>query len=280
MAIIKIGRVRLVDEGAYVPEKEYEPLSVVDYDHSVYFAKKHVPNFEYPNIEDSEYWYLMAKAGKQGDQGPIGFSAYDVAVQSGYQGNVTQWLEELKGLNAYELAKSELGFDGTLEEWLDTFRGEKGFKGDKGEKGDTGKPFKLAKIFSSIQEMEESFEEYELYDIVVINTGSIEDEDTAKVFTKGEEEWEYLLDLSGATGLQGPKGDPFEREDFSDEDLLALKGDTGEQGPKGDTGSDGLTAYQVAVANGFVGNETEWLKTLKGKDAFEYSKRNAYLVSK
>lgn len=32
-------------------------------------------------------------------------------------------------------------------------------------------------------------------------------------------------------------------------------------------GSNGLSAYQVAVANGFVGNEAAWLASLRGADA-------------
>lgn len=43
-----------------------------------------------------------------------------------------------------------------------------------------------------------------------------------------------------------------------------------EVGMKGLQGSDGKSAYEVAVKNGFKGTESEWLGTLKG-DAFEYS---------
>lgn len=32
------------------------------------------------------------------------------------------------------------------------------------------------------------------------------------------------------------------------------------------TGKDGLSAYEVAVKNGFVGSESAWLLSLKGKD--------------
>lgn len=39
------------------------------------------------------------------------------------------------------------------------------------------------------------------------------------------------------------------------------KGDKGEPGP---AGADGLSAYEVAVAAGFVGSQTEWLASLKG----------------
>lgn len=47
-------------------------------------------------------------------------------------------------------------------------------------------------------------------------------------------------------------------------------GNNGEQGPKGDkgdigeVGNDGLSAYEIAVKNGYIGTEPEWLLSLKG----------------
>lgn len=41
-------------------------------------------------------------------------------------------------------------------------------------------------------------------------------------------------------------------------------------GMQGAQGSDGKSAYEIAVKNGFKGTESEWLSTLKG-DAFKYS---------
>ena len=38
----------------------------------------------------------------------------------------------------------------------------------------------------------------------------------------------------------------------------------GEAGPKGDSGNNGKSAYELAVDNGFVGTEAEWLNSLKG----------------
>jgi len=57
---------------------------------------------------------------------------------------------------------------------------------------------------------------------------------------------------TGATGPQGPQGDP------------GATGATGATGPQGDPGADGASAYEVAVANGFVGDETAWLASLVG----------------
>lgn len=59
----------------------------------------------------------------------------------------------------------------------------------------------------------------------------------------------------GADGLPGAKGD---------------KGDTGERGLKGDKGDtgergqDGKSAYEIAVAHGYDGDEEEWVYSLKG----------------
>ena len=50
---------------------------------------------------------------------------------------------------------------------------------------------------------------------------------------------------------------------FSDNKTLQEKYDNGELG--GGSGTAGKSAYEIAVDNGFVGTETEWLKSLKGE---------------
>ena len=52
--------------------------------------------------------------------------------------------------------------------------------------------------------------------------------------------------------------------EFSDNKTLQEKYDNGELG--GGTGTSGKSAYEIAVDNGFVGTETEWLESLKGSD--------------
>jgi hypothetical protein len=46
---------------------------------------------------------------------------------------------------------------------------------------------------------------------------------------------------------------------------LTNSSNKGEKGDKGDPGINGESAYQVAVRNGFVGTESEWLNSLKGE---------------
>ena len=48
------------------------------------------------------------------------------------------------GKSAYEIAV-EYGFEGSEEEWLASLKGEKGDKGDKGDRGEQGLPGKDGK---------------------------------------------------------------------------------------------------------------------------------------
>lgn len=94
----------------------------------------------------------------EGLRGDTGLSAYELAVQDGYQGTLQEWLKSLGGADAYEVAKSA-GYTGSREEWLKTLIGETGLsayelaksegyegsltewiaslKGEKGDKGDS-----------------------------------------------------------------------------------------------------------------------------------------------
>ena len=48
--------------------------------------------------------------------------------------------------------------------------------------------------------------------------------------------------------------------------------DTGSGSSTGTSGKDGRSAYEIALDNGFVGSETAWLESLKGKDGAQGSK--------
>lgn len=47
-----------------------------------------------------------------------GLSAYELAVQQGYDGTVQEWLDSLSGKSAYDIAV-ENGYSGTEQEWAD-----------------------------------------------------------------------------------------------------------------------------------------------------------------
>lgn len=64
----------------------------------------------------------------------------------------------------------------------------------------------------------------------------------------------------GEDGAAGPKGDKGDTGTKGADGLPGAKGDTGEHG------QDGKSAYEIAVANGYVGDEAQWLASLKGRD--------------
>lgn len=68
----------------------------------------------------------------------------------------------------------------------------------------------------------------------------------------GEVSWIDLVALADLIGPPGADG------------VNGLDGSPGADGQDGAPGADGASAYEVAVANGFVGDETAWLASLVG----------------
>ena len=84
--------------------------------------------------------------GKDGKDGENGKSAYEIAVQNGYDGTESDWLESLKGQKGDTGEPGAAGAKGDPGEKGDQGEpgtpGEKGDRGEKGEKGDAGAPGK------------------------------------------------------------------------------------------------------------------------------------------
>ena len=74
--------------------------------------------------------------GANGEKGTDGKSAYQIAVEQGYQGSESDWLSSLKGDKG---EKGDTGLQGERGEKGETGQqGEQGPMGEKGEKGDAG----------------------------------------------------------------------------------------------------------------------------------------------
>jgi hypothetical protein len=71
-----------------------------------------------------------------------------------------------------------------------------------------GEGFKIEKVYTSVSEMEGDFANPDLLegDFAIINTGSVEDEDNAKLYAKGKTEWVFVTDMSGMSGKDGVNG--------------------------------------------------------------------------
>ncbi len=74
--------------------------------------------------------------------------------------------------------------------------------------GRAGKDFRIKKTYTSITEMENDFSgtDVDTFEFALIDTGSVEDEDTGKLYCKGDAGWSYIGDLSGKQGIKGEPG--------------------------------------------------------------------------
>lgn len=80
---------------------------------------------------------LIGPEGRPGLLGPEGRSAYQIAVENGFDGNEVDWLLSLagpKGESAYEAAVAA-GFAGTKDDWLKSLVGTPGASGASGVAG-------------------------------------------------------------------------------------------------------------------------------------------------
>ncbi|BCM95211.1 putative tail fiber protein [Burkholderia phage FLC6] len=208
--------------------------------------------------------------GPQGLQGPTGAdgkSAYDVAVAGGFAGTQAQWLASLKGLqgdSAYQVAVAQ-GFAGTQAQWLASLVGAKGDTGAQGTTGATGatgqSAYQAAVAAGFVGDINAWLASLKgakgdtgaqgvslAYIGDFANSGAIPAGTLSQVATAGG----HIFINNGTTWVdagpvaQGPQG------------IQGVKGDTGA------TGATGQSAYQAAVAGGFVGTQAQWLASLVG----------------
>lgn len=118
-------------------------------------------------------------------------------------------------------------------------------------------------------------------------------------FSGSEEEW-----LKSLKGEQGPKGDEGQQGPMGPQGPKGDKGDTGERGPQGVAGPqgpqgpegkrgrdgangqdglngvNGLSAYEIALKNGFVGTEKQWIQYLAQNKSLIDSIADTYVTKK
>ncbi|PEG89521.1 hypothetical protein CP358_04580 [Lactobacillus sp. UMNPBX7] len=116
--------------------------------------------------------------------------------------------------------------------------GDRGPDGKQGPQGDPGKPFSISKVFKSKAEMKgDGLSEGDF----AIIASSVNDPDNASLFVWDGKEFNFIVDLSGATGLQGPQGkDGIQGPQGN-------PGKDGAQGPQGVPGKDGKDADNNAI---------------------------------
>lgn len=179
-------------------------------------------------------------SGKFGETDPMKANAQGKVINRGVKGTSVEKAEvDEKGHLIVSLDDGEsqdagyvVGPKGDKGAKGDT--GDKGDKGDPGKdgvvtfealtdeqkaslKGDKGDPFTIAKVYKSVAAMNADYGNSSIPQgaFVVIDTGSVEDADTGKLYVKGGSSYTYLTDLSGAQGIRGPAGPKGETQDVS-----------------------------------------------------------------
>lgn len=191
--------------------------------------------------ENGNWWVFDSAYNEYVDSGYTAFgkTAYEYAVEQGYTGTEEDFGRMLAEIpNAVKDAKQAVKdskevlqnppkiVDGNwyIYDYVnDTYQ-------DSGINA-VGDAFTIVKTYPSIQAMEDDYNNPEVKtgQFVMIDTGDVENEEDSRLYLKGDTEWKFISDLSGAQGIQG------------------------------------LSAYQVAVQHGFEGTEAEWLISLKGE---------------
>lgn len=191
--------------------------------------------------ENGNWWVFDSALNEYADTGATAYgkTAYEYAVEQGYTGTEEDFGRMLAEVpNAVKDAKQAVKdskevlqnppkiVDGNwyIYDYVnDTYQ-------DSGINA-VGDAFTIVKTYPSIQAMEDDYNNPEVKtgQFVMIDTGNVENEEDSRLYLKGDTEWKFISDLSGAQGIQG------------------------------------LSAYQVAVQHGFEGTEAEWLISLKGE---------------
>ena len=173
--------------------------------------------------------------GPKGDDGLNGKSAYDLAVEAGFEGNVSEWLLTLVGekgdIGASVSDISMTATDGLVDTYtitfsdgsMESFTVTNGIDGINGSDGMDGANGKDGAGISSIT--------------LTASEGNV---DT------------YTITL-----------DNGKTETFTVTN--GYKGDKGDKGETGSTGEKGKSAYEIAVDEGFEGDVKSWLLSLVGE---------------
>ena len=205
--------------------------------------------------ENGNWWIFDPALNEYADTGATAYgkTAYEYAVEQGYTGTEEDFGRMLAEVpNAVKDAKQAIKdskevlqnppkiVDGNwyIYDYVnDTYQ-------DSGINA-VGDAFTIVKTYSSVQAMEDDYNNPEVKagQFVMIDTGNVENEEDSRLYLKGDTEWKFISDLSGAQGIQGLSAYQVAVqhgfEGTEDEWLISLKGEKGETGPKGDKGDTG-----------------------------------------
>ena len=198
--------------------------------------------------------------GERGENGTDGQDGITPTI-----GNNGDWY--LGGIDTGKPSRGVQGEQGV--QGIQGIQGERGIQGETGPQGPQGEPFTIKKTYSSVAEMNADFNNMALGDYVMI-ASSVEVEDNAKLYTKGQSQWIFITDFSGATGIQGPQGERGPQGVQGEQGIQGIQGPQGIQGVAG----VGITSVTKTSTSGnvdtytilFTNNSTTTFQITNGDD--------------
>ena len=180
-----------------------------------------------------------------------GKSAYEIAVEYGFEGTELEWLESLKGADGKDGKDGKDGRDGADgKDGVDGANGLDGYNGTDGADGldgMNGRDGKDGRDGVDGKDGTDGKNGLSAYEIALQHgyTGTIE---------------EFVALLLGT----GENNEPATEEDI-EQGEAAVEGEIEiEEGSGSYIPVPGKSAYEIALDHGFIGTEEEWLETLKG----------------
>jgi hypothetical protein len=113
------------------------------------------------------------------------------------------------------------------------------FKGDQGEKGEAGMGFRIAKTYDSVEQMNNDYSNPDILEGNFVLITGLGVEEHGYLYVKTNTRFDFVVDMSGATGIPGQDGKD---------------------------GKNGLSAYELYKQQhpSYTGTPDEWLASLKG----------------
>ena len=238
--------------------------------------------------------------GSDGQPGPAGSSAYEIAVQHGYSGTESDWLDSLKGEKGDTGSTGPQG-----EQGPQGLRGETGVQGPKGETGDAGATGPqgpkgddgtdgISVTNAAVNDSGHLI--ITLSSGQTLDAGVVKGADGTSINIKGDlnstselpssgqqigdcylisgDLWVYtnsseagsVNGFKNAGTIQGPPGRGILSVAINSSGQLVITFSDNTSNTVGVVvGSDGKSAYELAVEGGYVGTEAQWLASLKGE---------------
>lgn len=199
--------------------------------------------------------------GTAGVNGTNGISAYQVWLANGGSGTETDFINFLKGAQGIQGIAGPIGPQGMTG--ATGAIGDTGLQGLQGIPGIAGPQGVAGAVGATGAAGIDGTNGMSAYQVWLANGGSGTETDFI-TFLKGAQGIQGIQGVAGPVGAQGITGATGAIGDTGPQGIQGIQGIAGPVGPQGNQGTIGSSAYEIWLANGGSGSETDFITFLKG----------------